>query len=387
MSNIDNAIKGNSYDDRYGDYYDDWDERVAKQAQKSSVVSYAKPKATLQFKASGNVDKAFKYAYLFRLSSKQVLDASERLLRSCGYLDIIRDKNNNYVYARGNMPICLVSHTDTVFTETPKMYYDKNENVIWSKKGLGADDRAGVAAIHHIITENKKGDQRPHILFVNFEESGGDGTREFIKAVSDCPSGINLIIELDRRGKKDAVFYDCDNPLILEYLEKFGFSEAYGTFSDIAVLCPAWKVGGVNLSIGYYNEHTALEYFKIDEWQTTVKRVQDILSNPPDKLLEYIPDEWAYPSYNGYWNNKLDSDMTRPYLEYTMSELIDDMIMIYGGTYIDWFEWLLDNDDIESDTQDFIYNSIDARLQTSPPDFIIEGLGEEEKEYWRTYNK
>ena len=33
------------------------------------------------------------------------------------------------------------------------------------------------------------------------------------------------MIELDRRGKNDCVFYDCYCPDFIEYVEQFGFEE------------------------------------------------------------------------------------------------------------------------------------------------------------------
>ena len=60
---------------------------------------------------------------------------------------------NSYLYAEGNIPIALVAHMDTVFDKPPKeIYYDERKGVMWSPKGLGADDRAGVFAILKILS-------------------------------------------------------------------------------------------------------------------------------------------------------------------------------------------------------------------------------------------
>ena len=54
----------------------------------------------------------------------------------------------DYIYAKGDIPIALVAHMDTVFENPPSnIYYDREKGVLWSPEGLGADDRAGIFAI------------------------------------------------------------------------------------------------------------------------------------------------------------------------------------------------------------------------------------------------
>ena len=45
---------------------------------------------------------------------------------------------------------------------------------------------------------------------------------------------MKYIIQLDRRGTSDCVFYNCANEAFIEYVEKFGFIENFGSFSDIS---------------------------------------------------------------------------------------------------------------------------------------------------------
>ena len=54
-----------------------------------------------------------------------------------------------------------------------------------------------------------------------------------------------------------AFFYYCNNIPFIEYVKPLWVSfENWGSFSDISILCPKWEVAGVNLSIGYENEHS-----------------------------------------------------------------------------------------------------------------------------------
>ena len=93
------------------------------------------------------------------------------------YLESTYGKHNvfctqDFVYATGDIPILLVSHLDTVLYEPPKtLYTTKDRNVIMGKKGLGADDRAGVFAILKIL----KAGLRPSVLLTTGEEIGGLG--------------------------------------------------------------------------------------------------------------------------------------------------------------------------------------------------------------------
>jgi hypothetical protein len=198
----------------------------------------------------------------------------------------------DFVYAVGDIPVMLVAHLDTVHNFAPvDMFYDREMNVIWSPQGLGADDRAGVYAILQIALSGL----RPHILFTTDEEIGGLGAQT---AAKQLVPDVNFVIELDRRGTEDSVFYDCDNPEFETYVNQYGFKTAYGSFSDISYLCPEWKVAGVNLSIGYENEHTKSESLDVSAMNETIRKVKDLLENvdaEKDKF-EYIESVDSYGS-------------------------------------------------------------------------------------------
>lgn len=230
---------------------------------------------------------------------KNLLEASpEKLMRMLNRILCGRYSNltytGDYLYAIGDIPIGLVAHVDTVFPEPPEdIYYDREKGVMWSPQGLGADDRAGVFAILKIIQSGL----RPTIIFTTDEEVGGLGAVQLVKDFPECPiPNLKYLIQLDRRGTNDCVFYDCYNEDFITYVESFGFIEAFGTFSDIAELCPAWDVVGVNLSIGYENEHTKYETLHLKPWMATIEKVKRMLKEKDIPDFEYI--EYSY-SYNG----------------------------------------------------------------------------------------
>lgn len=135
------------------------------------------------------------------------------------------DKNKiiytkNFLIAEGEIPVALVAHLDTVFTYLPEeIYYDNKAKVMWSPQGLGADDRAGVYSIIEILELG----YRPHIIFTTEEESGCLGAQIMLSKIPDSPFELKYIIQLDRQGENDSVFYDCNNPEFEQYINSFGF--------------------------------------------------------------------------------------------------------------------------------------------------------------------
>ena len=128
---------------------------------------------------------------------------------------------------------------------------------------------------------------------------GGLGARVLTYIEPKPFAEMKYIIQLDRRGKDDCIFYECDNVKFIKYIESFGFHEEYGSFSDISELCPTWKIAGVNLSIGYINEHSLIEILYIDYFLSTVEKVKKMLKDVNNiNSFEYIPALYSLSSLN-----------------------------------------------------------------------------------------
>lgn len=229
-------------------------------------------------------DNDFKtFEQLCALTQKGMKKTMAAFLRS-KYKQVI--ETQDYIVAIGEIPIALAAHMDTVFPRpASEVFYDRVKNVIWSPDGLGADDRAGIFGIIQII---RKG-LRPHIILTTDEEKGAYGA--IALACDDCPfEDLRFIIQLDRRGADDCVFYDCGNQKFVDYIEKYGFTEAIGSFTDISILCPEWKIAGVNLSIGYRDEHSVSEVLFVGHMLNTVDKVIKILQQPINEIpkFEYV---------------------------------------------------------------------------------------------------
>lgn len=230
--------------------------------------------------------KTFENLVMF--TQKELRQVMAKYLKS-RYNKVVATKK--YIYALGDIPIALVAHMDTVFKNPPsEIFYDTNKNVIWGDDGLGADDRAGIFAIINIIESG----YRPCVILTTDEEIGGVGARALAKIPCPFPN-LKYMIELDRQGSNDCVFYQLDNPSFVDYIESFGFVEQWGTYSDICELAPAWKTCAVNLSIGYIDEHSLSERLYVGYFLKTIERVKVMLSQK--NIPDYAYREMTYGQF------------------------------------------------------------------------------------------
>lgn len=243
-----------------------------------------------------------------KLTENSVFTMMRKLLiTSYGRDNVICD--DEFIIAKGDIPVALVAHCDTVFTYPPKdIFYDKEANVMWSPQGLGADDRAGIYAIIQILNDELK----PHIIITTGEESGCIGSGKIVGKMTNHPfDDLKFMVQLDRRGFKDSVFYQCDNIDFENFVNNFGFETNYGSLSDISVLAPVWGVAAVNFSVGYMDEHSKEERLYVDALFNTIDKVEALLRHvreEKDKIetFKYIP----FTSYNTNrcYSNYLDYD-------------------------------------------------------------------------------
>lgn len=235
------------------------------------------------------------YTNICTKTDKELKSTLLDIIKEAGYVNIIN--RNGYLMAEGDSPVMLIAHCDTVFSTPPHesdIFYDRDKNVIWSVGGGIGDDRAGVYAILKILQTGL----RPHILFTLGEEMGGIGATELVKDFPQCPFDIKYLIQMDREGLGEAVFYDCDNKDFIDYVENFGFVEHYGVFSDISIIAPEWRVAATNLSVGYYNQHSYREILFVPSLFKTIERTKAMIIDSFNiSKFEYVDKEFDY-SFN-----------------------------------------------------------------------------------------
>lgn len=258
-----------------------------------------------------NIDR---FINLCKTTQKQLKKEVANRLTQKGYEVISED---GFVYAKGEVPILLTAHLDTVHKKVCKnvsVYTtEKGKTILSSPQGIGGDDRCGVFMILEIIKKYK-----PFVLFCEDEERGGIGSGKFVltEYINDLKD-MKYLIELDRANANDAVFYDCDNPEFTEFIEKnTGYKESWGTFSDISTVAPECGVSAVNLSCGYYEAHTTKEYVVFDEMLDTIKVVEKLLTTE-SKQFEYIEAKsyYKYSRWYGYGGYTFDDDWGYSYTE------------------------------------------------------------------------
>ena len=220
------------------------------------------------------------------MTQKQVKEYIKSYLASKQYDVVCED---GFLYAKGDVPVMLVAHMDTVHKEQPSMIA-RCDGKISSPQGIGGDDRCGIYIIANIVKT-----LHCSVLLCEDEEIGGIGANKFVKSKYSKDLGINYMIELDRRGSNDAVFYSCDNTDFIDFVtDNTGYKQASGSFSDISILMPATKLCGVNLSSGYYKEHTTDEYVMYDEMMATMDAAIGLIKTECGKPFEYVPKKYTY---------------------------------------------------------------------------------------------
>ena len=180
----------------------------------------------------------------------------------------------------------LAAHADTVFD---RVYIGKKaeekpalrDGVYFSESGaygIGADDRAGCAMLWLLRNSGHS------LLVLDGEEFGQIGAKYLRSEFSDLFEELNnhsFMLQLDRRGSNDYKCYHLDVTdefkSFIENTTGYELSISRG-FTDICTLCET--VCGVNLSIGYYDEHTPKEKLVYEEWLHTFEVVKSMIGQP-----------------------------------------------------------------------------------------------------------
>jgi hypothetical protein len=251
--------------------------------------------------------KAFRA--VFQLPVKELLERLKRnMITKYGYKSKKMLSGDKFLYAPGSIPVMVVAHLDTVHTSGPEvLLYDSYNEILVARNsfgratGLGADDRAGVWAICQLLEMGF----RPHVLWTDLEEKGCQGAEQAAKVLEKCPPKIKFMVEFDRMHDNDCVFYQCDNRDFVKHVEGYGFKEAQGSSTDIRRLMPALKTAGVNLSIGYYNQHTTDEVLYIKQMNRTIAIATRMLNDALEERVPHFPfceKKWEYQHSTDSYN-------------------------------------------------------------------------------------
>lgn len=198
----------------------------------------------------------------------------------------------NFVYVPGKREdrVLLIAHADTVwdlqyrgedFTQRLQKKISEGKTVysgVNPSCGIGADDRAGCAILWLLKDLG-------HSLLITDGEERGQISANHIKnsypALYDELNAHAYAIQFDRRNATDYKVYDLAvSEEFLAFIEaETGYSDAGRTArTDIVAICR--DICGVNLSIGYYAEHTPDECLVLEEWLATLTLAERLLQKP-----------------------------------------------------------------------------------------------------------
>lgn len=214
----------------------------------------------------------------------------------------ITKNTNNQKYVS-----CIIAHMDSIITHKGERLISIRNNEIrgfqksdHTQCSLGADDGIGMCIALQLLNELED----VKVIFTTQEEIGGVGAytacynKDFFK-------NINFFIQADRRGNSDLITHTngiksgSDNFIsdISDLSEKYGYKENTGTFTDVGIFAEEFKLSGVNISCGYRNEHTKLEYTVISDAENCLNYIYDILiklNNHAPYPIEIIYPNWMY---------------------------------------------------------------------------------------------
>ena len=266
--------------------------------------------------------------------SKQEWPMLSFIINECykiGGLDFEMDSYNNiFITKNSSNPEyypAVVCHTDCVLPHKNKQV-DIQQGKIFGKDvktnkriGLGMDDANGICCAIQLL----KSIPNLKVCFTTEEEIGYNGAYSAAENI-DFWYNVSYMIQADRHGKSDLITFtngiDSASDKWLEeasgVMAEFGYSEAPGIGTDIGVLAEELKISGVNISCGYYKEHTDKEYTIISELQNCLNFMEKLLFTIPtdkqyDIKIEYVPRTQTYGGWD--WNCRSDAydDSPREY--------------------------------------------------------------------------
>ena len=187
-----------------------------------------------------------------------------------------------YVPGTNKNALVLVAHTDTVWDT----YYGKpaetsvelKDGIFYSTNpacGIGADDRAGCAMLWLLRNSGHS------LLIVDGEEKGKHGAHYLRKHHKKLFRQLNrhrFMLELDWQGTNSCLYNQVDNTQVFkDYIaSRLGFYDSQKKGGcDLQVLCS--KVCGVNLGVGYHDNHRPSETLAVEEWANTYNLLSTFL--------------------------------------------------------------------------------------------------------------
>lgn len=262
--------------------------------------------------------------------------------------------------------ILLSAHMDTVKgVLANRKLIEKDGKISASKGALGADDRAGIAIILEVLRNLGKLKSFNGVIKVAFSRQEEVGCVGAEKIDTKWYQDADLAIVVDRRGNRDIVvgcgtaFCSDEVGLFMEEvsaLAEMDWKCVEGGISDAMVFSHN-GVNSINLSAGYYNEHTDKEYVVLSQMKDTVKLILQTIAVINDFRSTFgevpIENKWVRS-----WGKK-------KYSYYGYSSYYEDFFMDYQDPI-----WAEESDKVNGDV--FVYEiGKDVLIQQGENEIIL----------------
>ena len=206
----------------------------------------------------------------------------------------IHAENRNLYITKGVSDTypCVAAHLDqvqkihsddftTVETEDIILGYSPSNR---QQEGLGADDKNGIWIALKCL-------QKYDVIKVALFYGKGIGWMGANRADINFFDDVRFIIEPDRRGYKDLITTIGNSDLCSDAFveatecEKYGYSPTEGLMTDVEVLRERGVTACcVNVSCGYYEPHTDVEFTVKKDLFNCLKFVKHIIENVTERM-------------------------------------------------------------------------------------------------------
>ena len=242
--------------------------------------------------------------------------------------DLKEDEFGNLFIKIGESDVMFTSHLDTATSALSEVVHviDGVNIKTDGKSILGADDKAGVTIMLHMIENNIPG---LYYFFLG-EEVGCVGSRKVAtKYKEEKQEGINKVISFDRRGTTSIITFQsgsrCCSDKFGDELSKqlnlandtFSYkNDTTGLLTDSIQFVKLYPEC-TNISVGYQNEHTFSEVQNIEHLEKLAEACLKVDWNNLPVDRDPSKTEYNYGSYGGGWGSEYDYDYDYGYKTWT----------------------------------------------------------------------
>lgn len=224
--------------------------------------------------------------------------------------DLKEDEFGNLFIKIGESDVMFTAHLDTATSALTEVVhvFDGVDVKTDGKSILGADDKAGVTIMLHMIENNIPG---LYYFFLG-EEVGCVGSRKVAtKYKEEKQEGINKVISFDRRGTTSVITYQsgsrCCSDKFGDELSKqlnladetFSYQkDTTGLLTDSIQFVKLYPEC-TNISVGYQHEHTYSEVQNIEHLEKLAEACLKVNWNNLPVDRDITQSDYSYDSYYG----------------------------------------------------------------------------------------